>query len=352
VADCTFFQNSTPLSGGAISNFGTLTVTNCTFSGNSAGYVGFGGGGIFNAAGTAAVTNTVLTNSPSGGNCLGPVPVTDGGHNLDDGTTCGFLGANGSLNNTNPLLDPAGLANNGGTTQTVALQPGSPAINAGDETVCAAAPVNDIDQRGYLRPGMGATNCSIGAYEYNSSPGCCQCPASCAATTNGVCEDGCTAVFDASCQGGALCVLDTPTPSPTPEWTLSNNDCCQCAGFCAAPIVGTCGGCAAVFGASCAGGLCETSTPTNTPTQTVTPTKTVLPSPTYTPTPTPTAKPCVGDCGGNHKVEVNDIITLVAVVLGNAQSSACSDGLPSGVEVNVALIIQAVNNVLNGCAAA
>src|SRR5438128_9183227 len=45
---------------------------------------------------------------------------------------------------------------------------GSPAINAGNETVCAAPPVNNLDQRGFVRPGAGATNCSIGAYEFDS----------------------------------------------------------------------------------------------------------------------------------------------------------------------------------------
>jgi hypothetical protein len=68
------------------------------------------------------------------------------------------------------MLDSAGLANNGGPTQTIALLADSPAINAGDESVCAAPPVNSLDQRGYVRPGAGATSCSIGAYEYNARP--------------------------------------------------------------------------------------------------------------------------------------------------------------------------------------
>src|SRR5207253_8526319 len=107
-----------------------------------------------------------------GDNCRGP--VTDGGHNIDDGTTCGFTGAGCtsttgmSFCSTNPLLDPTGPASNGGPTQTIALEAGSPAVNAGDETVCAAPPVNNLDQRGFVRPGIGATNCSIGAYEFHS----------------------------------------------------------------------------------------------------------------------------------------------------------------------------------------
>src|SRR2546429_6664050 len=75
-----------------------------------------------------------------------------------------------SFCNTTPLLDPAGLASNGGPAQTIALEAGSPAINAGNETICAAPPVNNLDQRGFVRPGMGATNCSIGAYEFDAAP--------------------------------------------------------------------------------------------------------------------------------------------------------------------------------------
>jgi hypothetical protein len=36
--------------------------------------------------------------------------------------------------------------------------------------VCADAPVNGRDQRGYERPGIGHTQCSIGAYEADAIP--------------------------------------------------------------------------------------------------------------------------------------------------------------------------------------
>ena len=58
---------------------------------------------------------------------------------------------------------------------------------------------------------------------------------------------------------------------------------------------------------------------------------------------------CVGDCDGGGSVTIDELITLVNIALGNAQPSACQHGVPSGAEVNVALIIQAVNNALNGC---
>jgi len=72
---------------------------------------------------------------------------------------------------------------------------------------------------------------------------------------------------------------------------------------------------------------------------------------TPTPTPTQTAVPplCVGDCGGTQTVAVNDVITLSNIALGTAQAAECPRGIPNGAEVNVALIIQAVNHALNGC---
>jgi hypothetical protein len=59
------------------------------------------------------------------------------------------------------VLKPT-LANNGGSTQTLALVKNSPAIDAADNAVCPAT-----DQRGVSRP-QGAA-CDIGAFEYQPS---------------------------------------------------------------------------------------------------------------------------------------------------------------------------------------
>jgi hypothetical protein len=59
------------------------------------------------------------------------------------------------------------------------LLAGSPAINAGDESVCAAAPVSNLDQPGYVRPGTGSTNCPIGAYGFNSPGSLSSCIGDC-----------------------------------------------------------------------------------------------------------------------------------------------------------------------------
>ncbi|MBV9768659.1 MAG: hypothetical protein JOZ32_03735 [Bryobacterales bacterium] len=75
----------------------------------------------------------------------------------------------GDLNSTPAGLDPAGLQNNGGPTQTIALLPTSPAVNAmplSPINYCTAldgvTPVA-TDQRGVPRPQGPA--CDMGAFE-------------------------------------------------------------------------------------------------------------------------------------------------------------------------------------------
>jgi CSLREA domain-containing protein len=153
VINSTFFGNKAWV-GGAIANFNTLTVTNSTISGNTT--INNQGDGIFNDSTfgiSVLLQNTIVANN-GGENCFGT--VTNGGYNLDSGDTCGWDSDAGSRSNTDPLL--GALADNGGPTQTIALELGSPAIDAGNDAVCPSA-----DQRGASRPQ--GSHCDIGAYE-------------------------------------------------------------------------------------------------------------------------------------------------------------------------------------------
>lgn len=175
VDNCTFSGNSATSNsslGGAGQAAGALygehvVVSNCTFSGNSGTYTvgsyGAAGGAIL-AVGALTIENTIVANSTAGANCSSRVvgSIIDGGHNLrwpsTDTTCAGNFG--------DPKL--ASLQDNGGPTQTMALQPGSPAINAGDNATCSMEPAWGLDQRGFVRPGTGSANCSVGAYEFDS----------------------------------------------------------------------------------------------------------------------------------------------------------------------------------------
>ena len=169
ITNSTFSGNSAPAGGGAISDLGALVVTNSTFfdnnsNDNSGGGISFGGveGQIGNSP--ALVTGSVFEGE-SGGNCDGM--ILNGGYNASDDATCGFGTSTGVAgqtlgDNVNPLLDPAGLELNEGTTETIALQGNSPAIDAVPIELCPT-----IDQRGFPRPDPEGlqTACDAGAYE-------------------------------------------------------------------------------------------------------------------------------------------------------------------------------------------
>jgi Divergent InlB B-repeat domain len=149
-------------SGGGVFNGTTMTITNSTIAGNST--TSGVGGGISSLneekVGVTTLTNTVLANNT--GDCSGKPPVDDGG-NIADDASCSLMQAN-SHQSTNPLLaQDSGkpeLADNGGPTDTVYLQPTSPAIGGG-VSGCPAT-----DQRG--APRVGPSGCDAGAVEYYS----------------------------------------------------------------------------------------------------------------------------------------------------------------------------------------
>jgi len=61
---------------------------------------------------------------------------------------------------------------------------------------------------------------------------------------------------------------------------------------------------------------------------------------------------CVGDCDGKGSVTIDELITLVNIALGTAEPSDCSNGgLPIGGDVDIAVLIQAVNHALSVCGA-
>ena len=153
----TFSANSALNGGGIYNSNADLSLINNTFSANSASSGGpSSGGGIYSQGGRVSLINTILANSLTGVDCyndFGPWGTLL--NNLIETGNC-FVG--------DPSPDPklSALENHGGPTQTFALLPSSPAIDGGHNAACAAAPVNNLDQRGQPRNDW---NCDIGALE-------------------------------------------------------------------------------------------------------------------------------------------------------------------------------------------
>src|SRR5689334_8506654 len=155
---------------------GAIALTNDTITGNG----GTTTGGISTPAGVTTVSasntlvagNTAPGNATTGPDCVGPIADAPGGHNLiGDGTKCSGVsnGVNGDIVGVpNAGLNP--LANKSGSTDTVSLQPQSPAIGAGDVATCSGKLIGGRDERGTLR-NASTRGCDIGAYDTAGSGG-------------------------------------------------------------------------------------------------------------------------------------------------------------------------------------
>jgi len=161
VANSTFYNNSAS-SGGAIAYGGgsamQMTIINSTFSGNTAS--GSGSALVVSNGRTMVLRNSAIVGASTSNCTTGPGggAFSADAFNLVNDATCGSATVK-----TAGEMALLGLADNGGPTQTIGLDTGSAAINTGDPAVCSAAPVNNLDQRGYARPA--GAQCDVGAFE-------------------------------------------------------------------------------------------------------------------------------------------------------------------------------------------
>ncbi|NEO87790.1 MAG: CHAT domain-containing protein [Spirulina sp. SIO3F2] len=163
--------------GGLFLNAGDATITNSTIAFNVADSDTFGfgeGGGLhITGIGTHQIVNSIIANnsdlSMPGSNFAdisADLSLSTMQNSLVQditgisGTTL-TNGVNGNIIGLDPQLAP--LANNGGPTQTHALQTGSPALDAGDNAFATAT-----DQRGQARIANGTID--LGALEVAITP--------------------------------------------------------------------------------------------------------------------------------------------------------------------------------------
>src|SRR5215467_1381966 len=209
-------ENST-ISGntdGGVSNGGTLTIENSTISGNTSNGAG---GGVYNYGGRLAISNSTisgnranhgggvsnsvdyygapgtltLSNSLIAGNQAAVAPeIENVGSSILTANNFNLFGSNGNAGVTGfspgptDIVPSVSLAQilgplkfNGGPTQTHALLPGSPAIDAGDSGGCRnnLGTLLSTDQRGFDRHVDGnfdgTVRCDIGAVEFAAEHG-------------------------------------------------------------------------------------------------------------------------------------------------------------------------------------
>ena len=166
LTNTTITGNISPNSGGGIyfalvQAASSVTLNNVTIANN----LGSGSGmGIYQYGNSLIyLENSIIAGNLSGptlADCYGAFVSLD--YNLIQTTTgCTISGATAhNISGVSPQL--AALASNGGPTQTMALLPASPAIDAGNDASCAPA-----DQRGITRPQ--GPHCDMGAFEYQFS---------------------------------------------------------------------------------------------------------------------------------------------------------------------------------------
>ena len=171
--------------GGGVSSAGPITLVNVTVADNNSTGVASDGGGLNLATGgKVGLYNTIVAQNTMGAgapNRQSDIAVAGGGnlapnsqYNLIGTGGSGGLSSGGNTSNLVGVANP-GLATSlqpsGGITQSLALLPGSPAIDAGASTIVGVN-VPIVDQRGALRGPRGLNAgpaADIGAYEASSS---------------------------------------------------------------------------------------------------------------------------------------------------------------------------------------
>jgi CSLREA domain-containing protein len=257
LTNCTVSDNF-GASGTGITNYGTANLTNCTLSGNHALY---GAGGI-ESLGTVTLTNCTLSGN-SGEHGIGGIAIFSGTATLTNTIVANSDGGNCMITSESTLM--------------------SDGHNLSDDNTCFASPdVVHTDPRLAPLANYGGPTATMAL---------------------------CTAVGipDPSCKGpspaidaGDDGVIGSPLNLSTDQRGLPRK-----------------------LGVHVDIGAVESS-----------------------------ATSCVGDCGYDGNVTVNELVLMVNIAIGNALVTACEPGDKNGdANITVDELVTAVNNSLNGCRA-
>ena len=170
IVNCVFSGNSADIGGGVYNNIDcSPTITNCTFSGNAADT----GGGMGNYDSNPTITNCIMWQDSAGisGAEISNNPYSTPTISYSDIEGCGSsaawdtsFGTDGGGNiDAEPLLaNPNGPDGMAGTEDgNLRLLPGSPCIDAGDNTAVPAGVTTDLDGN----PRISNSVVDMGAYE-------------------------------------------------------------------------------------------------------------------------------------------------------------------------------------------
>ncbi|MBL7942658.1 MAG: hypothetical protein JNM00_07820, partial [Flavobacteriales bacterium] len=168
IANNTATQSPQP--GGIISLYSPVTIKNSTITGSNHTAVSIQGNAIISNTTIAgnpgyglevstfslSITNSILANNNFDCRIQNGATISLNQNNLiETNSGCGT-----ATSTSDPALGT--LSNNGGSTQTMALLTGSPAIDAGDDAYCETT-----DQRGITRPQE--SHCDIGSFELDNT---------------------------------------------------------------------------------------------------------------------------------------------------------------------------------------
>ncbi|MEM7118790.1 MAG: GEVED domain-containing protein [Chloroflexota bacterium] len=152
INNSTLSGNTSTEEGGAIFAGGMVSLTNATVAENVSDLKG---DALYIQRTTATIVNSIISNSNGKRDCEDFVGTWTTSNSLSRDNSC--RATQSSSINLGTLQD------NGSSTMTHALLDGSSAIDAGNNGVCLASPINNVDQRGIARPQ--GTTCDAGAYE-------------------------------------------------------------------------------------------------------------------------------------------------------------------------------------------